>query len=89
MLKVDEKLCKKYRPNVRVKNYICTPLKMSRTILFEDNVYMSIETKCGGGDFFNDMVNHINDLRTTKLKVNLLKKEIEKDGKIINIYTID
>jgi hypothetical protein len=86
MLKVDEKLCKKYRPNIKVKNYFCTPLKMSRTILFEDNVYMSIETKCGGGDFFNNMVN---DLITSKLKVNLLKKEIEKDGKVINIYTID
>ena len=47
---------------------------------------MSIETKCGGGDFFNDMVN---DMKTSNLKVNLLKKEIEKDGKVINLYTID
>ena len=73
MLKVDVNLCKTYMPNVKVKQYFKSPSKMIRIIQFESNDFMSIESQCMDGEWWNDM-NTINDKYTPQYKINLINK---------------
>jgi 5'(3')-deoxyribonucleotidase len=87
MLKVDVNLCKTYMPNTKVKQYIKSPSKMIRNILFDSNIFMTIESQCMNGEYWQE-INRINDTYTPQYKINLLKKFNDKQNRKIYIYNV-
>lgn len=73
ILKIDKKLFSKYHPNVGFKSYFKTPSKMSRTMWFEDDTFMTIESPSTNGQMFDEV-----------LQNSPLKDEIEILSKIID-----
>ena len=86
MLKVDEKICTQYKPNVKVISYFKSPLKSNRIIKFEDNTWMHIETALARNEGFAMMQrNAIQE----NLFLNVFEKHVdEKYNRIIRLYTI-
>lgn len=53
LLKVDEKICQKYKPGVEVINATYGKYNDLRFIWFEDNTSIAIETNNGNSYFFD------------------------------------
>ena len=87
MLKVDVNLCKKHMPNVKVKHYFKSPCKMNRSIIFDSNIFMAIESQCMDGEYWNEL-NRINDTYTPQYKINLINKFNDKQNRKIYIYNV-
>lgn len=85
MLKVDIKICKTYVPNIKVKYYTCSDVKMIRSIVFENNTIMLIESQCMNGEFWEQLLD-TNKKYTPEIKINLIKKIVDKDNRKIYIY---
>ena len=73
ILKIDKKLFEKYKPNVGFKSYFKTPSKMSRTMWFEDDTFMTIESPSTNGAMFTEV-----------LQASPQKDEIEILSKIVD-----
>lgn len=79
MLKIDKKICDKYKPNVGVKTYLKTPNKCARVILFEDNTIMTIKTDLlANSEIENILVNY--------KQLSLIESHEDKQNRIIKIY---
>lgn len=53
LLKVDEKICKKYKPGVEVKHATYGKYNDLRIIWFEDNTSIAIEVNNGDNNLFD------------------------------------
>lgn len=87
MLKVDVNICKKHLPNVRVKHYTCSDVKMIRNVVFENDTIMLIESQCMEGEFWNQLLD-LNNKFTPNLKINLINKIVDKGNRKIYIYNV-
>ena len=85
LLKIDRDICKKFKPNANVVFYFKSPAKTNRTIKFDDNTWMHIETPMSNGDGFKM-------LQKNAIKYNgfynVLEKHIDKQSRIIYLYEI-
>lgn len=83
MLKIDVKICNQYKPGITVKYYHCTPSKMIRTIQFEDDTWMCIETDESDGSHFSLIQKYA---VMCDCYVDVLERHVDKQGRTIRIY---
>ena len=50
MLKIDNKICERFFPNLTPKFEFITPFKTFRFYMYEDNKFIGIETNGGEGE---------------------------------------
>lgn len=85
MLKIDERVCKQYKPNAKVITYVKSPCKTNRIIKFDDNTWMHIETSLSNGEGFKmlqkNAIKH-------DMFLNVIDKHIDKNGRLIYLYEI-
>lgn len=85
MLKIDERVCKQYKPNAKVIMYFKSPCKTNRVIKFDDNTWMHIETSMSNGEGF--LMAQKNAIKHDSF-YNVLEKYTDKQGRIIYLYEI-
>ena len=70
MLKIDEKYAKKFFPNLTPKFETISPFKTFRLYMYENNMFMCVETKLSNGEMIKIM--------NTAIKYSNAKYEYEK-----------
>lgn len=83
MLKIDKDICKRYKPNANVTFYFKSPCKTNRTIKFDDNTWMHIETSLSNGDGF--LLTQKNAIKHDMF-LNVIEKHTDAQGRIIYLY---
>lgn len=85
MLKIDERVCRQYKPNAKVIMYFKSPCKTNRVIKFDDNTWMHIETSMSNGEGF--LMAQKNAIKHDMF-LNVIGKHIDKNGRLIYLYEI-
>lgn len=86
ILKVDEKIIKKIKPNHSVIDYFTTPSKYGRLVRFDDNTIVLIETKGAEGEMFNSVMKNITE--TSKQQIQVIDSFKDKEERQITHFCI-